>query len=133
MDSKYVDILSIDKYIPPTSGKQLVKICSFRGNIPAGFNGLFIIRTIYGAGDSGLVMMNACLGGDKSVFINAYMLFKSASARFSIKKKSYSDGFDLYIELGQNCSINPLYILKNSSPLIMELSTDTDLEDVILR
>lgn len=133
MDSTYVNILSIDKYISPTSDKQLVKICSFRGNIPGGFNGLFIIRTIYGAGDSGLVMMNACLGGDKLVYINAYMLFKPTSVRCSIKKKSYSDGFDLYIELGENCSIRPLYILKDSKPLIMELSTDIDLEDVILR
>ena len=132
MDSIYVNILSIDKYIKPTSGKQLVKLCSFRGNIPGGFNGLFIIRSIYGAGDSGLVMVNACLGGDKLVYINAYNLFKPKSARCSIKKKSYSDGFDLYIELGENCSISPLYILKDSKPLIMELSTDTDLEDVIL-
>ena len=77
-------------------------------------------------------MINACLASDKSEFINAYMLFKPTSARCYIKKKSYSDGFDLYIELGQNCSINPLYILKNSNPLILELSTDTDLEDVIL-
>ena len=133
MDSTYVNILSIDKYIRPTSGKQLVKICSFRGNIPGGFNGLFIIRTIYGADDSGLVMINACLASDKSEFINAYMLFKPTSVRCSIKKKSYSDGFDLYIELGENCSIRPLYILKDSKPLIMELSTDIDLEDVILR
>ena len=46
MDSTYVNILSIDKYIKPTSGKQLVKICSFRGNISGGFNGLFIINGV---------------------------------------------------------------------------------------
>ena len=130
MQATYAKTFRIGKSIIADTGNKTVKICSITGN-GKGFNALCLLRSVYSAGESTLLSINAAYGGGvEYITINPFNT-SSAYIKGMFKKKSrIGNGFDIYVELKTNVTFDIFFTASNSVPLIFEETKDEGLIEI---